>query len=169
MVSFRVSPFLPAALGAASMVSRPVGRGIDDMEREDISTIGPSGPAEDDFSPMPGAARLSAARERTGVLEGEPLDIFSNTILTRDPVALSEVEDRRKFHPVPHADSLTVRGSKTRLDAWSDPQSAHLVKYRVSRNVITCVRRRIRREVLLATGKGGANRYKPPLSEEVCE
>lgn len=163
MAHYRFSEFLPVALlGAAGSVSRPVGRGIDVVERQD-ELIGPVVGDGGDSSPIPSDPQQE--RERAPLAMSFPF--------TSDPVDLLEVEDRRLFNPERRLDAsvpVTVRGSKTRLDASSFPQMASRVVYKVpARSVVTCVKRKIRREVILAKGHGGANRYVRPKNWEVCE
>lgn len=159
MASYRRSSFLPVAAMLSSRSSPvSVGRDVDELEG---SPIMESGPRELDLA-SPAGAMPGASLGLSRVLEGEPLDVFSG------PVDRTAIEDRRKFHPEADPALKTDRGFRTRLEASSLPQMAHSVQYVSSGSVITCIRRYTRRAVLLAKGKGGANKYRPPQNSEVC-
>lgn len=111
---------------------------------------------------------------------------------------LSEIEDRRFYHPDPDAVELDVRGRPVRFDVHSvvRPPSVRVhrrsfvardyytnsfrgfqvpvgIKYRSMFPVVTCIRRKMRRSVLFAlgrTGKGGRSkfRHRNSRSDVVC-
>lgn len=160
MASFRRSEFLPRAVGAAFLSrsrASTIGRDVDSVE--DLASPGP-GPLELDLA-SPAGAMPGASLGPVMPVE-EPLDVF------RGPVDRAAIEDRRKFHPEFSPDLKTDRGSRTRLEASSLPQMANVVQFVSSGSVISCIRKYTRRAVLLANGKGGANKYRPPQSSEVC-
>lgn len=85
---------------------------------------------------------------------------------------LSEIEDGRYWHPDPIRNARTprqwvsrfnlakpVRRSTQRVDrraiAFADPQS---LSFRNNKHVVVCVRRKQRREVLFAKGRGGGGK-----------
>ena len=76
---------------------------------------------------------------------------------------LSAIEDRRRYHPLNvHRPTMRVDGRRTErlvLDGSRDPLRYHKLAFRDARNVVTCVRRKERREVLFATG-GASKRNK---------
>lgn len=171
MASYRRSEFLPMALGGALAAAmgparRPVGREIDEVERQTLP-VEELPMSEELTSLIPSGAVPEAPLSALGGAGVSPAEYYPS-----DPVDLSKVEDRRLFHPERYelTAARTVRGSRTRLDVSSSPQMASRIRYAVSSSsVITCIRRKIRREVMLASGRGGSNKYRPPQSMEVCE
>jgi hypothetical protein len=68
----------------------------------------------------------------------------------RRPVDLYEIEDRRRYNDAPASTS----GRRARVAA-SPNRSLASLQFTHPKHVVTCVRRRERREVIHATGKGG--------------
>lgn len=104
-----------------------------------------------------------------------PLVSPISPVLQRRPnMALNLIEDRRRWHPERWGRPLlgTVR-SATRVvvkPSVGPALTSHL-KFADPRRVIICIRRKIRREVLLALGKGGGGNKSPrrkPSSEVSC-
>lgn len=89
---------------------------------------------------------------------------------------LPEVEDRRYYHPAGNAPSRTVRGSTVRSKVaqakpgrlWDIPAG---LAVEAKAAVIFCIRRKMRRGVILALGQGGGYHRKPrrsPKSDLWC-
>lgn len=83
------------------------------------------------------------------------------TVVIRAPVR-RHVEDRRVYHPLhTYRPAMRVDARPAQIDLGSrrpfrvtDPLTEHR-RFVDPRKVVTCVRRKERREVLFATGKGG--------------
>lgn len=86
------------------------------------------------------------------------------SVRTSWPSLLSAIEDRRLYHPVSPAPAKTFT-TKAAADVLGSPVrkgplarstlSADFFKFRQPKAVAICVRRKQRREVLFASGKGG--------------
>lgn len=82
---------------------------------------------------------------------------------------LSEVEDNRTYQPDASTAPLFRRiSSKPVRRLRVAPHSLSGVAFSVSASVITCVRRKDRREVLMAKGKGGGA-HRPPKRNDKSE
>lgn len=105
----------------------------------------------------------------------DKLDIANDTLSdlvgpSFDPLPLAYAEDRRlerdQVSPIPG----TVRGRRARIvsspvaftlkGARSRSRQFNVDAFHVPREVAVCVRRKVRKQVLMAKGKGGKNR--PP-------
>ena len=78
-------------------------------------------------------------------------------------VALPAIEDRRRYHPLrSQRPTMRTDGRRTErlvLDAKHRPRLMHRLAFPDPQRVVTCVRRKERREVLFATG-GASKRNK---------
>lgn len=83
---------------------------------------------------------------------------------SRSPVDLTEVEDYRVFTPDPVRTAKSSRRSVVRLQLAPAPgrpvsgrpfSDVQALMFRQPKHVLVCVRRKSRREVLMALGKGG--------------
>ncbi|AZL82999.1 hypothetical protein [Apis mellifera associated microvirus 43] len=96
--------------------------------------------------------------------------IRAASLVRVSPVDLRIFEDRRTYHPAPaERPALSFGGRPVQLkpaynrnrvsrSGGSLLTSALSYAFRAPPNVLICVRRKMRRQVLLAKGKGGANR-----------
>lgn len=104
--------------------------------------------------------------------------------LLEPPSPLSEVEDRRTWHPDPDHGAFTLGGSLASVTVHRRPIIARSktfsrwgfgrgipvgvqvpvgIQYAHSFNVINCVRRKVRRQVIFARNKGGKGvKRRPP-------
>lgn len=89
------------------------------------------------------------------------------------PTALNEVEDGRLWHPDPEQGALTIGGRFARVvvhkrpivarsnTLWSPAglpvglQAPVGLRFESPFKVVTCLRRKVRREIMFATGRGG--------------
>lgn len=77
---------------------------------------------------------------------------------------LSDLEDRRRFHPAPYVPARTLDSSNHRLRAsYSSPWA---VAFQQPRRVLVCVRRKMRRQVMFAKGGAGRKRMRKPRYSE---
>lgn len=93
-------------------------------------------------------------------------------VMRKSPRLVS-IEDRRRYHPL-RADrpTFTVAGRKTSRLGLSAPRTrpgraerawlANKLKFHNPKKVVTCVRRKSRKEVLFAKGVGGRKGKKRP-------
>lgn len=88
-------------------------------------------------------------------------------VTTPLPEPLTLLEDRRLFHPesfdapaaaISDAADTVLRPSKARPGR---PQFSPRIGFKAPDHVATCVRRQIRREVILAKGRGGGRHRRP--------
>jgi len=126
-----------------------------------------------------GRSRSNTGRKRdTRAIARDPLLVG---LMSWKPTPLPDprlraVEDRRYWHPEgPHRPALTVSGSRSRLVVDQAPPRPRMrlrasqslyspgppsrVAFEAADRVLTCHRRRTRREVLLALGLGGRGGY----------
>lgn len=113
-------------------------------------------------------------RDHSSITNDLSLSVFLPTQgLTPMPTPLRQVEDRREWHPDPYPPAREFRRSKARLDMAQPkrrstslrrstlPLKAERLSFVQPAQVPICVRRKQRREVLLALGRGGG-RHRPP-------
>lgn len=83
------------------------------------------------------------------------------------PVAALAVEDRRTYHPDVYRPVRSTRVPRHRLIVPARAQKAarparlFSVGFRNPSELLVCVRRKVRREVLLAKGRGGGGHRRP--------
>lgn len=115
---------------------------------------------------------LDPERDTTAVATGEePVLGPGSPVFGLEPAVrstLPEVEDGRNFHPDSVVPSRRIRGSSSSLKAGSPSGEAAKflprgVAFSNSDSVIICVRRHARRQVIMATGKGGGSHAGPKL------
>lgn len=97
---------------------------------------------------------------------GAESSVFGSDELPAVKASLSEVQDRRLFHPDSVQPNRTIRGSRASLKASAPSAVApnvvpHGITFSNSASVIICVRRFARRAVILASGKGGGSHADP--------
>lgn len=149
---------------------RAIGRAIDE-EEVPSALRGVWGTAPQSETSIPG-------RDLTTIANALPAELLMTSsrasfrALSRvSPVIrseLTEFEDDRKFSPGRLLRPLqTPRGAAKilapRAKAWSPSgrpsrYSLATLKFKDNKHAVICVRRKIRKEVMMATGKGGANR-----------
>lgn len=80
------------------------------------------------------------------------------------PRALTMVEDRRTFHPMGFqrpAASLHAKSRVVARKATHPTWPSARLQFKIPRDIAVCIRRKERREVLLAKGRGGGG-HRPP-------
>ena len=87
---------------------------------------------------------------------------------------LADLEDRRRFHPMralrpafslPRGASRLVVREPKRARALFPAQTRAVIAFANPRRVLICLRRKARREVLMALGKGGGGAKRPRRNE----
>lgn len=90
---------------------------------------------------------------------------------------LKQIEDRRTYYPGKFRPAgLISVGKRPRLIAKQNPaykapsQTKAIVAFAEPKKVAVCIRRKTRKEVLFATGKGGSRKkQKPPRKSEFSD
>lgn len=143
--------------------ARSIGRAVDEIENS--RSYGVRGGALHNSSLIPDAMPSVIA---TGLSTG----IWPVSDVLRGPVDLLEVEDRRSFNPDPDVPARSSRIWRSRLAV---PTASRLagrtasqpvygvgsIAFKAPAKVAICVRRKVRKQVLLAKGKGGGSHRKP--------
>jgi len=100
--------------------------------------------------------------------------------LPRLVAPLSTYEDRRAYHPISRAfrpafsiptAARIIKAVEPKASRRFQSQTKATLAFAEPRRVLVCIRRRTRKEVLLALGKGGGGKRKPRrnhLSEVTC-
>lgn len=125
-------------------------------------------------------------RSRTTQLPKRPRVLPTNAIprmrsLPRLVAPLSTYEDRRTYHPISRAfrpafsiprASRIIKAVEPKAVRRFSAQTKATLAFADPRRVLVCLRRRARKEVLLALGKGGGGSKRKPrrnhLSEITC-
>lgn len=81
------------------------------------------------------------------------------------PEYLRQLEDRRTWYPARYRPVAVIPGARTSTRPNRLVQGFRSLQFAYPPHVLICVRRRIRREVLLALGRGGAGHKKPRRNE----
>jgi len=145
--------------------SRSIGRGIDELEvRRSLGGAGaePSQSIVDDPSDAISQTQAAIANGLPEVQFGlkaiyRPLSRVSNVVRSD----LLESEDHRKFSPqykmrTPRRVAQIITNQKTARSLR--PSLSSQLQFKDKKHTLICVRRKIRKEVILAKGRGGANR-----------
>ncbi|UDN67815.1 hypothetical protein [robinz microvirus RP_133] len=83
---------------------------------------------------------------------------------------LSDIEDRRSWHPddIPtYRPAIRISGAPARLESRSDPARylratvPHAIGFQIPHKVLVCAKRKVRRRVIFASGRGGSRVRKP--------
>lgn len=101
-----------------------------------------------------------------------PPILYPRLSLMRPLMPLTQVEDRRTYHPLgPARPARSLSGSphrlivpKARTYARISSRVPHMIGFANPSKILICVRRKIRREVILAKGKGGGRHRRPRFS-----
>lgn len=109
----------------------------------------------------------SSVRDRSQITNNDPLSALLYrpmpwpVISPSRPAVLSEVEDNRYWSP--RKVSFTIGGlpAKVQRNIGSRSLYANPFKFADASKVISCIRRKQRREVLLAYGRGGGRHRRP--------
>lgn len=78
------------------------------------------------------------------------------------------IEDNRLFHPIPRAIRPIVSVTAKPLSIRTRPNAKSLarpVQMRIPRHAMVCARRRIRKEVIFASGNQGRGNRRPKFNE----
>lgn len=110
------------------------------------------------------ATSFTVATGSVPVLGSVPVSRYSPAVRS----ILSEIEDGRSFSPQPDLER-SVRTTKARVftpqtratGAASRPTRLSAISFEYPVRVIRCIRRKIRRQVILAKGKGGGRHKRP--------
>lgn len=173
MPKWRLPPRPVRRIGIDTLerLAAPVGDRVRHLELDDVQ-----GPSSLGRGLLTAAVMLGAGPnvyDRPGRIEGfgaepqDPEDFLPPAV--RSP--LTEVEDRRFFHPDSVKPLRTYRGSRTPRLVYHRPRKPpkgrlrKMLPYGISlaakESVLMCIRRKARRGVILALGNGGGYHRKP--------